>query len=202
MVRNVWAVGRNYAEHAKELGNAVPQASGDPMIFLKAGSGIVENQDAQVATPFTLPAFSQNVHFETELVFRFGPNLDFDAVTIGIDLTARDVQDAAKSKGQPWTLAKSFKNSCLLGPWSTVPSKVEALRFELRVNGDVRQKGDPRSMIHSVEKIRTFLIGHFPVVPGDLVMTGTPEGVAQLRSGDRLDAEIAGLVRAAWTAIS
>ena len=200
MVRNIWAVGRNYAEHAKELGNTVPQASGDPLIFLKAGSGLVENKKANEPSVFGLPKFSQNVHFETELVFRFGSDLKFDAVTIGIDLTARDLQDKLKSQGQPWTLAKSFKESCLLGSFVSLENTPENLKFQLLVNGEVRQKGDPKMMIHSVEKVRQFLIERFPVVSGDLVMTGTPQGVAQVHPGDRLEAEIIGLVKAAWSA--
>lgn len=196
MIRNIWAVGRNYADHAKELGNQVPQAAGDPMIFLKAGSSICHDEE------FRLPTFSKDVHFETELVLKFGPNLDFTEFTLGIDLTARDLQDKAKSAGHPWTLAKSFKDACLLGELKPITNglDLQSLAFSLKVNGEQRQTGNTKHMIHSIEKIRLYVLERFPVVPGDVVMTGTPAGVGQLKAGDHLEAEIPGVLKATWRA--
>jgi acylpyruvate hydrolase len=196
MIRNIWAIGRNYADHAKELGNQVPQAAGDPMVFLKAGTSLCMNEE------FQLPTFSKNVHFETELVLKFGTDLEFSDFTLGMDLTARDAQDKAKAAGQPWTLAKSFKNACLLGEFLPLSEagNLQALTFTLKINGEMRQSGNTKDMIHPIEKIRRYIVENFPVVPGDIVMTGTPAGVAQLHAGDQLEAEIPGVLKAQWRA--
>lgn len=195
IIRNIWAVGRNYGEHAKELGNAVPTPAGDPMIFLKAGSSIVENGET-----FRLPHFSQDVHHELEVALRFGPQMEWSEITLALDLTARDVQARLKAQGHPWTLAKSFQSSCPLGPLVSIPAgcDLQNLEFELRVNGAIRQKGHTSDMIHSIENLRRYVLEHFPVVEGDLLLTGTPAGVAALRTGDRIEAKIQGLVEAQW----
>ncbi len=193
MIRNIWAVGRNYADHAKELGNQVPSAAGNPMIFLKAGSSAVIG-----GGEFQLPRFSEDVHHECEITLRFGADLKFDALTVGIDLTARDVQEKAKSQGHPWTLAKSFKAAALIGEFKPLPQNLDSLPFSLKVNGEVRQAGNTSDMIHSIEKLRQYVVERFPVVPGDLLMTGTPKGVAALQPGDLLDAEIPGVVQMTW----
>jgi acylpyruvate hydrolase len=196
MIRNIWAVGRNYADHAKELGNQVPQAAGDPMIFLKAGTSVCETE------AFQLPSFTKNVHFECELVLKFGADLKFTEFTLGIDLTARDAQDKAKAAGHPWTLAKSFKNACLLGAFQPLPNDMDLqnTKFTLRINGETRQRGDTSDMIHPIEKVRRYVIENFPVVSGDIVMTGTPAGVAQIHPGDQLEAEIPGVLKVNWHA--
>lgn len=195
LIRNIWAVGRNYADHAKELGNAVPTAHVDPMIFLKAGTSAVPNGQA-----FRLPAFSQDIHHETEIALRFGAGLEFTDITIALDLTARDIQAKLKTQGHPWTLAKSFQASCPIGPLKPLPSGINLgdLHFSLRVNGELRQKGHTADMIHPIETLRRYVIERFPVVEGDLLLTGTPAGVAPLRSGDRLEAEISGILTAHW----
>ena len=183
-IRNIWAVGRNYAEHAKELGNQVPEAGGDPMIFLKAGSSAV----ASGAT-FEMPRFSNDVHHEVEIVLKFGADLQFSELAIGIDLTARDLQAKAKAAGHPWTLAKSFSQAALLSEFIPLGSiDPQNLDFQLKVNGALRQRGNSSEMIHSIEKVRRYVLERFPVVPGDIVMTGTPPGVAQLKAGDVLEA--------------
>ncbi len=191
----IWAVGRNYREHAKELGNQVPDSSDNPMIFTKASTTIVEN-----GASFELPEFSNDVHHECEVAFRFNALLEFDQMTIALDLTARDVQAKLKAAGHPWTLAKSFKASCPLGPMVAVPqgTDLQNLKFSLKVNDEIRQAGTTSDMIHSVEKLKLYLIDRFPVAPGDLLLTGTPKGVGLLRSGDRLFAQIDGFVEASW----
>jgi 2-keto-4-pentenoate hydratase/2-oxohepta-3-ene-1,7-dioic acid hydratase in catechol pathway len=196
MVRNIWAVGRNYSAHAKELGNAVQTSDADPMIFLKAGSSMVEN-----GASFALPSFSNEINFEAEIAFRFGKGGQFSGLTIALDLTARDWQTKLKNQGHPWTLAKSFSNSCPLGPMVDLPKglNLDDLRFTLTVNGELRQKGHSRDMVHSPEKLRAYVASRFPVCEGDLLLTGTPEGVGVLAPGDVLRAEITGLVNAAWT---
>jgi 2-keto-4-pentenoate hydratase/2-oxohepta-3-ene-1,7-dioic acid hydratase in catechol pathway len=193
-IRNIWAVGRNYADHARELGNAVPTDNSAPMIFLKAGSTIVEN-----GATFALPALEGEIHYETEIALRFGPDFNFDGITVALDLTARELQDVVKKEGKPWTIAKSFQRACPIGPIVPLPSKeLQSLTFSLRVNGDIRQRGDARDMIHSIEKMRAYVLATFPVCPGDLLLTGTPKGVGPLKAGDKLEAEIDGVVQAHW----
>lgn len=199
-IRNIWAVGRNYADHAKELGNLTPAPQDKPMIFLKAGSSIVANGET-----FLLPAFSKDVHHEVEIALQFGDDFKWRALTIAIDLTARDLQNELKSKGHPWTLAKSFRDSCLLGPLVPLNERIDLqnLGFSLHINGELRQNGHTRDMIHSVEKLRLHVLEHFPVVPGDLLLTGTPAGVGPIQPGDELEARVADdLVRAYWRAAS
>lgn len=194
-IRNIWAVGRNYADHAKELGHAAPAADSAPMIFLKAGSGIVA--DGGTAH---LPPFSKDVHHEVEVAFQFGSDLKFAAISIAIDLTARDIQTELKAKSHPWSLAKSFKDSTFLGPLVKLPSalKTDELEFTLKINGSLKQTGHMRDMIHPLEKIRAYVVERFPVVAGDLLLTGTPVGVGPLKAGDQLEAEIKGLIKATW----
>lgn len=197
MAAQIWAVGRNYADHAKELGNAVPEKAGDPMIFLKGGGTIVPEGNA-----IHLPKWSNDIHHECELAFRFDENLEFSHVTVALDLTARDIQAKLKAQAHPWTLAKSFRDSCPLGKpiaLSTLGKAIEDLNFSLKVNGEIRQNGSPKQMIHSVKKLREYVIERFPVLPGDWLLTGTPAGVAPLRSGDRLEAAIDGVYTASWS---
>ncbi len=185
---NIWCVGRNYAEHAKELGNSVPE---EPMIFLKAGSTIVPNQGR-----FALPKFSQDIHHECEVAYRFDAQLNLSEMTLALDLTARDVQTKLKNAGHPWTLAKSFKASCPIGPFVEAQFDVA---FIFKVNGETRQMGQTHDMIHSTDKLKKYVLERFPVHPGDLLLTGTPKGVSRLAPGDRLEAEIPGILKAAWS---
>jgi acylpyruvate hydrolase len=197
MTSQIWAVGRNYADHAKELGNAVPEKTSEPMIFLKGGGTIVPE-----GMLIHLPSWSNDVHHECELAFQFGDNLEFSHVTVALDLTARDVQAKLKAASHPWTLAKSFRDSCPLGKpiaLNSLAKPIEELNFSFKVNGEIRQKGSPKQMIHSVNRLREYLVERFPVLPGDWLLTGTPAGVAQLRSGDRLEATIESVYTASWT---
>lgn len=194
MIRNIWAVGRNYKAHAKEMGTAVPTK---PMIFLKAGSGATFQRDVPL-----FPA-SKDIHHELEIALRFGPTADsdgrlmFDGAAIALDLTARDIQAELKANQHPWTLAKSFRKSCPLSSMVALPleapeisagsatvSNVPHFKFELKVNGELRQRGDTHDMIFDFETLRRYVYDHFPVEPGDLLLTGTPEGVAALKAGD------------------
>lgn len=195
LIRNVWCVGRNYTEHARELGNAVPESNDDPMIFLKAGSSIVPNEKT-----FALPDFTADIHNECEIAFRFGPRGEFTEMTLALDLTAREVQSKLKEKQHPWTLAKSFKAACPIGPLVKIPATLdlENIPFSFTVNGEIRQSGNSRDMIHSVYKLKEYVLNRFPVVEGDLLLTGTPKGVGLVKKGDRLAAEIPGILRAAW----
>lgn len=185
MIRNIWAVGRNYADHAKELGNAVPQ---EPMIFLKAGSTAVEN-----SADFKLPNWAHDIHHEVELALEFDADFNFKRGAIALDLTERTIQSELKSKGHPWTLAKSFTQSTPLSAWFNIaPEEIQNLRLVLKVNGETRQDGQTQDMIFSAEILRKYVLERFPVCPGDLLLTGTPAGVGPVKPGDILEAEILG----------
>jgi acylpyruvate hydrolase len=180
--RNIWGVGRNYAEHAKELGNTVPS---EPLIFLKAGSSILTSEKS-----FKLPSFSKDIHHEIELAVEFGPRLEIQRAAVCLDLTARDLQTQAKKNGTPWTLAKSFKDSTLLGTFFEVKEKAQLsdLHLELLINDEVRQIGSTSQMVFSAEQLVTYIRDHFPVCPGDLILTGTPSGVGPLKPNDSIEA--------------
>lgn len=185
MIRNIWAVGRNYKAHAKEMGAAIPVK---PLIFLKAGSSVTLLRDVP------LYEASKDIHHELEIALRFGPTADssgklqFDGAAVGIDLTARDIQAELKANSHPWTLAKSFKYSCPLSAMVALPAAIPHFKFELTVNGEVRQSGDTKDMIFDFETLRKYVCENFPVEPGDLLLTGTPAGVGQLKPGDKASA--------------
>ncbi|WP_347358130.1 fumarylacetoacetate hydrolase family protein [Bdellovibrio sp.] len=192
MIQNIWAVGRNYADHAKELGNEVPT---EPMLFLKAGSSAT-----LAAKEIHLPEWATEIHHEVELALQFDENLQIDEACIALDLTERNKQNQLKSKGHPWTLAKSFKESCPLSGFFAVSDLEDLKNLEiiLRINGEVRQKGNTAQMIFGYEKLIDFVRLHFPVTPGDLLLTGTPAGVGPIRRGDVLEAEIVGKIKHTW----
>lgn len=191
-INNVYCVGRNYALHAAELGNAVPEA---PMIFMKPTHALVPADGSTVA----LPGDQGAVHFETELVFRIGkdcisgepadPEKIVDAMALGIDFTLREVQSKLKSEGRPWLPAKGFLRSALVTSWRPFPG-VRALEredFMLLINGERAQRGNSREMIFDLKQLFTFIAANFGLGEGDIVFTGTPAGVAQVRDGDKLE---------------
>jgi len=190
-------VGRNYAAHARELNNAVEE---EPVIFLKPETALIPAKQ-----PFFLPDFSSDVHFETELVVRIskvGKHIEerfahryYDEVTLGIDFTARDLQSKLKSKGLPWELAKGFDGSAPIGDFVSLHSlgkDVQDLRFSLSVNGIMRQEGHTADMIFGVNRIIAFVSRFYTLKIGDLIFTGTPEGVGKVQAGDELNAELEG----------
>lgn len=191
LIRNIWAVGRNYALHAKELGNPTPFADGEPIIFLKAGTSAVPSTELG-GTGFSLPGFTDDIHHEAEIALEFGSDLKFCAMGLALDLTAREVQSRLKEKQLPWTLAKSFAAACPLSELLPIPLDfdLDDVRFEFQVNGETRQKGHTRDMIFKAERLRQYLVARYPIVPGDLLLTGTPSGVGPIRKGDRLSGQI------------
>lgn len=177
-VRTIYCVGRNYAEHAKELGNAVPKA---PLIFLKPASAVMASGGT-----LRLPAGSNRVDHEVELVVAVGES-GARRYAVGVDFTARDWQLACKKSGEPWTLSKGLKGFAGLGDF--IDAK-PPFSFSLSVNGAVRQKGDTREMVFPIDRLLAYIDETFGLGPGDLVFTGTPAGVAPLASGDKLEAEL------------
>jgi len=195
MIRNIWAVGRNYADHAKELGNAVPT---QPLIFLKAGSSASIG-----ASSFLLHAGAIEIHHEIELALHFDAHLEVTSAFVALDLTDRPTQLELKGRGEPWTLAKSFKGSCPMSPAFKVGSLSELADLELNlvVNGEKRQLGRTSQMIFGLEALVAFVKEHFPLCPGDVLLTGTPSGVGPLRRGDHVLAEITGKIRHEWSVV-
>lgn len=178
MIRNIWGIGRNYSEHARELGNQVPA---EPLVFLKAGSC------ATFGNTIQLPDWCKLVDHELELALMFDEQLQFDKWALALDLTERNQQARLKSQGLPWTLAKSFTGSCPLSDFFPIGShSFSEGVIQLEVNGVPKQIGQLNQMIFPIETLRKFVTSHFPVVPGDVIVTGTPSGVGPISRGDEL----------------
>ena len=190
MIRNIWCIGRSYAEHAVELGNEVPQQA---MIFLKAGSCATEMQ-----TEISLANHDDEFHYELELALRFDHTLSFSHYSCAIDLTNRSAQNRLKKKAHPWTLAKSFKGACPIGPWREVSEiNLADTELQLTLNGQVKQQASTRLLLFPIEKMREYLIANYPVCPGDVYLSGTPSGVGPLNTGDKLEAHV-GKAQFSW----
>lgn len=188
-------IGRNYADHARELDNPVPS---QPVIFLKPETALLDADE-----PFQLPEWSHDIHHEIELVLRIdreGKNiapddahLFFTEVTVGIDFTARDIQSRLKAKSHPWERAKAFDGSAVVGRFvklDELAKQVSDLRFQLTKCGAVVQSGHTADMLFAVEKIITEVSTFMTLKAGDLIFTGTPAGVAAVKSGDELEGRL------------
>lgn len=184
-------VGRNYAEHAHELGNEIPE---EPVIFMKPKSALLQNH-----TPFYYPEFTNELHYECELVLRICKNGKYiqerhafnyyDAITVGIDFTARDIQAELKKKGLPWEKAKAFDNSAALGKFVPITPALNKknINFCLYKSGELVQQGNSSGMIFSFDAIIEHVSNYFSLNIGDLIFTGTPAGVGECVVGDVLD---------------
>ncbi len=189
------AIGRNYTEHIKELANEKPES---PVVFIKPDTALLRNNDA-----FYYPEFSKDIHYEVEIVLKInreGKYIDesfahkyFDEVGIGIDFTARDLQNQCKAKGLPWEIAKAFNHSA---PISNFVSKtdydINNLHFSLLQNGVEKQSGNTSHMLFSFHEIIAYVSRFFTLKKGDLIFTGTPAGVGPITVGDHLEAFIEG----------
>jgi len=188
-------VGRNYGKHALELGNAIPK---EPVLFMKPDSALMRQRDK-----FYIPDFSEDVHYEAEVVFRidrigkriqskFAPKY-FTQISLGIDFTARDVQSELKSKGLPWEKAKAFDQSAVVGKWLDKKGfDLSDLDFELKKNGETVQKGNTSDMLFPIDDLIEHISGYFTLKIGDLIFSGTPEGVGKVESNDHLEGYISG----------
>ena len=185
------AIGRNYAEHIAELKNEVPD---EPVIFFKPDTAVLKNNE-----PFYFPEYSNDIHHEVELILRIsreGKNIDpkfapkyYDAIGLGIDFTARDLQAKAKAKGLPWTLAKGFNGSAPISdflPLEQFPD-LQNINFRLDVNGQTRQKGNSGMMLNTFDAIIAYISRFITLKKGDIIFTGTPAGVGPVTIGDRLE---------------
>ncbi len=190
----VYCIGRNYAEHAKELNNPVPKS---PIIFMKPACSLLEDGGT-----IQIPDGSANVHHEAELVIAVGKegrNISKEEASdyiagyaIGIDVTARDIQDTLKSAGKPWLLAKGLDTFAPLGNFIATSEITDTsnISIQLWVNGDLRQDGNTKDMIFPIDDLISRLSVHFTLQPGDLIYTGTPEGVGPMVHGDAVRAVI------------
>lgn len=187
----IFCIGRNYAEHAKELKNELPE---NPVVFMKPTTALLKDGQA-----FFYPDFTNDLHYEGEIVLRIGKNGKkiqekfahkyIDAFTIGFDLTARDIQNDLKSKGLPWELAKGFDGSAIVGHFiKTIENiNLSELEFSILKNDVTVQKGNAADMIFSFERVISFVSQYFTLQQGDLIFTGTPKGVGALAIGDVLN---------------
>lgn len=186
----IFCIGRNYADHAKELKNEIPD---EPVVFMKPKSALLQSH-----SPFYYPEFSNELHYEAELVLRISKNGKYiperqaskyyNAVTVGIDFTARDVQAELKSKGLPWEKAKAWDNSAVIGTWKDATTDIQRkpINFSLCKNGEEVQKGVSSDMMFSFDEIIAHISNYFSLNIGDLVYTGTPAGVGECVVGDIL----------------
>ena len=182
-------IGRNYLEHAEEMGKSITK---DPIFFLKPDTSLITKRQ-----PFFLPNFSENVHYEVELVYKIkkvGKSIDpvfskdyYEKVSLGIDFTARDLQAKCKSNGHPWEIAKSFDQSALVGEHFYDVSSIKDLNFSLLKNGETVQKGNANEMVFNIDQIISYISKFITLKIGDLIFTGTPSGVGSVKIGDNLE---------------
>jgi 2-keto-4-pentenoate hydratase/2-oxohepta-3-ene-1,7-dioic acid hydratase in catechol pathway len=191
-------IGRNYTEHARELNNPVPAK---PVFFMKPDSALLLNNK-----PFFYPSFSNEIHYETEIVIRISrlgkaiarefAHRYYQEIGVGIDFTARDLQNECKKAGHPWEIAKAFDQSAVLGgfvPKTSFPD-IDSIHFSLDLNGTTVQQGDTRDMIFSFDELISYVSEFITLKTGDLIFTGTPAGVGPVKIGDRLTASVEGNV--------
>ena len=187
-------IGRNYAEHAKELKNEVPT---EPVFFMKPDTALLKEED------FYHPDFTKDLHHEIELVLKIskaGKHIEeqfahkyYNEFGLGIDFTARDLQTECKTKGLPWEKAKGFDNSAPIGKFIAKEKlDLKNIFFELKVNGAIKQKGNSADLIFSFDKVISYVSRFVSLKVGDLIYTGTPEGVGQVKVGDKLEGFLMG----------
>lgn len=182
-------IGRNYIDHAKEMGKEVPKK---PMFFLKPNSAILPKRN-----PFFMPDFSNEVHYEVELIFKINKlgksiatnfaNTYYKEIGLGIDFTARDLQQQCKEKGHPWEIAKAFDNSALISEEFLNLKSLKEINFSLKKNGQTVQKGNLKEMVFNIDEIIHHVSKYMTLKIGDIIFTGTPSGVGPVKIGDNLE---------------
>ena len=182
----IFCIGRNYALHAQELNNEIPEK---PLVFMKPPTALLKGDK-----PFYYPEFSKNIHFEGELVVRIcknGKHIQekfakkyYDQVTLGLDLTARDLQNELKSKGHPWEIAKGFDGSAVIGSFVLLEGDLSDISFTIRKNNEIVQNGYCQDMLFSIDYLIHYISQFFMLQTGDLIYTGTPAGVGPIEIGD------------------
>lgn len=191
----IFCIGKNYADHAKEMNSEVPEA---PLIFMKPSTALISGSNT-----FYIPDFSNEIHYECELVVKFSATGKAIAkedvenyigqVSLGIDFTARDVQQYCKKNGYPWEISKSFDHSAAVGKLIDIPyHRLSSVKFQLDINQNTVQKGDTSFMIYDIATIVQYISQRFTIQSGDLLFTGTPSGVGRVNPGDLLEASLEG----------
>jgi len=190
----IFAIGQNYIEHNKELSSPNPT---EPVVFMKPDTAALKNNK-----PFFIPDFSQELHYEAELIFKFnriGKNIDakfahryYSEIGLGVDFTARDLQRKLKSEGKPWEICKAFDNSAVIGNFLQAEDlgDVQKIEFRLDINGKTVQNGNSSDMIFPVNELISYVSRFFTIKIGDILFTGTPVGVGKVAIGDRLEGYI------------
>jgi len=190
----IFAIGQNYAEHNKELNSKNPT---EPVVFMKPDSALLKNNK-----PFFIPDFSQELHYETELIIKFnrlGKNIDpkfsqryYAEIGLGVDFTARDLQRKLKAEGKPWEICKAFDNSAVIGNFLPVSElgDIQNIQFHLDINGKTVQQGNSYDMIFPISELIGYVSRFFTIKIGDILFTGTPVGVGKVAVGDRLEGYI------------
>ncbi|HYW35452.1 MAG TPA: fumarylacetoacetate hydrolase family protein [Balneolaceae bacterium] len=193
-IGSIYCIGRNYQKHAQEMQQKVPT---EPIVFLKPASSLIRDGET-----IHLPPQSLEVHHEVELVIAIGrkghhikkndADIYIAGYGIGIDVTARDIQQRAKKHGHPWTVAKGFDTFAPISIFKRVhgDTNLNSLQLSLQVNGDLRQQDSTQNMIFGVEEIIMYLSTIFTLHPGDLIFTGTPEGVSEIKPGDKIETRL------------
>ena len=182
-------IGRNYSDHVKEMGNSISKS---PIFFLKPNSALLYKRN-----PFFIPNFSDEIHYEVELVYKIkkvGKSIDqsfsknyYSEIGLGIDFTARDLQEECKKNGHPWEIAKSFDQSALVGEEFINLNSVNELNFSLLKNGEIVQESNANKMIFNIDQIISYISNYMTLKTGDLIFTGTPSGVGPIKIGDNLE---------------
>jgi 2-keto-4-pentenoate hydratase/2-oxohepta-3-ene-1,7-dioic acid hydratase in catechol pathway len=190
----IFAIGQNYVEHNKELNSPNPV---QPIVFMKPDSALLKNNK-----PFFIPDFTQELHYETELIIKFnrlGKNIDskfshryFAEIGLGVDFTARDLQRKLKAEGKPWEVCKAFDNSAVIGNFLPVSElgDIQNIQFRMDLNGKTVQNGNSADMIFPINELIAYISRFFTIKIGDILFTGTPVGVGKVAIGDRLEGYI------------
>jgi len=190
----IFAIGQNYVEHNKELNSKNPT---EPVVFMKPDTALLKNNK-----PFFIPDFTEELHYETELIVKFnrlGKNIDnvfspryYAEIGLGVDFTARDLQRKLKADGKPWEISKAFDNSAVIGNFLPVTEfdNIQDIRFRLDINGKTVQNGNSSEMIFPINELVAYVSRFFTIKIGDILFTGTPVGVGQVAIGDRLEGYI------------
>lgn len=189
----IFGIGMNYALHTKELGNKLPTS---PVVFMKPDTSLLKDN-----LPFFYPDFSNNIHHEVEIVVKIekeGKNIDskfahkyYSQIALGIDFTARDLQEKLRSDGHPWLLCKGFDRAAPVSNFIDIDNlDTNNIEFNLSINNTIKQSGNTKDMIFNIDSIISYISGFCTLKKGDLIFTGTPEGVGEVKVGDRLQGYI------------
>lgn len=184
-------IGRNYVDHAKELNNPIPK---EPVFFMKPDTALIQSRN-----PFIYPSFSNDIHHEVEIVVKInkiGKHIEerfahkyYEEITVGVDFTARDVQQQCKEKGLPWEKAKAFDGSAPTGKFVNISefNDINNLVFSLQINGETKQQGNTKDMLFNINQIIAYVSQFVTLKIGDYIFTGTPAGVGAVKIGDKIE---------------